>query len=523
MPENPLAEFLAPPSPRAQARPENPLADFVTADATMRPETPQAPMAPEPQEERSALGYVGETLANLPGSAGRAIADLATALFNPIDTATAIGGAATGGMQLLKDKLGGPSPGWFDDHRDKARAVGEFYSDRYGGADEIADTIRTDPFGAALDVGGVLTGGAGLAARAPGAAGRVGRAVLNADPTGRAVSAAGKAIQERLPRTPGTKEFIADAPGPDQLRAEAGKLYDKAEASGVRFKADYFERFADETLSKLVDEGADKILTPKLSRVADVLAESKGKAPSIKEMAILRKQFGLAAGSADLAEARLGSIAIDLLDDFVEGSGSSVGGTLSEARGIWSRLKKSEIIDDAIENASAAQAGIEAGLRNQFRGLWQARNSKKMRGFSDAELAAIKAVAQGDMTANTLRRVGSLGGGLDQGRNMLNMLAGVGAGAAVGGPVGAIAVPLAGYGAARASKAGTQNRAALARAITARGDTPKQSTVPRQKTALDRFLEEGAARRYQPGSLPVAAPVAIGAERSRDPRYRGAR
>ena len=102
MAENPLAEFLAPPSPRAQVRPENPLADFVTADATMRPVTPQAPVTPEPQEERSALGYAGETLANIPGSAGRAIADLATALFNPIDTATAIGGAATGGMQLLQ-------------------------------------------------------------------------------------------------------------------------------------------------------------------------------------------------------------------------------------------------------------------------------------------------------------------------------------------------------------------------------------------------------------------------------------
>ena len=461
------------------------------------------------------MQYAGQTLANLPGSAGRAIADLATALFNPIDTVTAIGSAGTGAMQLLKDKLGGPSPGWFDDHRDKARAVGEYYGDRYGGAGEIADTIRTDPAGALLDAGGLLTGGAGLAARAPGAAGRVARAVVQADPTGRAIGAAGKAISERLPKTPGSREFIEGAPSPENLRAEGGKLYDKAEATGVKFKADHFEKFADETLARLVDEGADKILTPKLSRVADVLDQSRGKAPSIKEMAILRKQFGHAAGSADLAEARLGSIAIEMLDDFVEGSGSSVGSTLSEARAVWGRLKKSEVIDTAIENASAAQAGIEAGLRNQFRALWQARDSKKMRGFSAAELAAIKAVSQGDLTANVLRRIGSLGGGIDQGRNMLNLLAGAAGGAAVGGPIGAAAVPLAGYAAARASKAGTQNRANLARAIAARGDTPKQSTVPRRKTALDRFLAEGMARRYQPGSLPVAAPVAIGAERSR--------
>ena len=241
-------------------------------------------------------------------------------------------------------------------------------------------------------------------------------------------------------------------------------------------------------------------------------------------MAILRKQFGLAAGSADLAEARLGSIAIDLLDDFVEGSGSSVGGTLSEARGIWSRLKKSEIIDDAIENAQRRAGRGRSGIEKPvFAACGRRGIRKKMRGFSDAELAAIKAVSQGDMSANILRRIGSLGGGLDQGRNMLNLMAGAAGGAAVGGPIGAAAVPLAGYVAARASKAGTQNRANLARAITARGDTPKQTPIPRQKTALDRFLEEGAARRYQPGSLPVAAPVAIGAERSQDPRLRGRR
>ena len=42
---------------------------------------------------------------------------------------------------------------------------------------------------------------------------------------------------------------------------------------------------------------------------------------------------------------------------------------------MWSRLKKSEIIDTAIENAGVSQAGLEAGLRNEFRSLWKARNS----------------------------------------------------------------------------------------------------------------------------------------------------
>ena len=519
MPENPLASYIGTPSPASStaqpaARSENPLAAFVDVG-----QSAPAPAAPD----RTALGYIGETVSNIPQSAGAVASDLWSAVSSPIDTMKAIGSAGLGAVQLAKDAMGLPVRGTFGEHRDTARAVGQHYSNRYGGFDEIADSLRTDPIGTALDVGGVLTGGAAAGARLPGTAGRLAQAIVKADPvaaTGRAVAAggrvAGQAIQAR--RGQSTRAFIADAPTPDALQRQGSALFEQAEASGVRFKADYFDKFADSTLSRLVDEGADEILTPKIARVANVLEQSKGRAPSIQQMAILRRQFGNAAGSADRAEARLGSIAIDLLDDFVEGGASAVGGTLKEARGLWSRLRKSELIDTAIENAGAAQAGVEAGLRNEFRVLWKARGSKKMRGFTDVELNAIKAVSEGNFGANVLRRIGSLGGGLDASRNMLNLMGGVAGGAAVGGPVGAALVPLAGHLAARASRSGTRNRAALARAITARGEVPKAATGPRQATALDQFLEEGVARRYRRGMLPIAVPVAVGAERTEDPR-----
>ena len=109
-----------------------------------------------------------------------------------------LGSAAMGGGQLLKDALGIPSPGLFGEHRPAARAVGQHYSDRYGGFDEIADSLRTDPVGTALDVGGVLTGGAAASARLPGTAGRLAQAIVKADPIaagGRAVVAGGRAAE----------------------------------------------------------------------------------------------------------------------------------------------------------------------------------------------------------------------------------------------------------------------------------------------------------------------------------------
>ena len=439
------------------------------------------------------------------------------AVTSPIDTAAALGSAAVGGGQLLGDTMGLPDSGLIDDRREQARAIGEHYADRYGGGQEILDTIREDPFGALLDVGGIAAGGAGAAARVPGVAGQIARGISRADPLAAAGRGVAQSFKGRPGRSPSNREFIQGAPTPEQLRQQGSTLYEAAEKSGIRFKADYYDKFISAAISRMVDEGADKILSPKISRISDVLEASKGSTPSIAQLAITRKQFSNVAGSADRAEARLGSIGVDMVDEFVESGASSVGDTLTKARGLWSRLKKSEIIDTAIENAQAAQSGIEAGLRNEIRSLWKARNSTKMRGFSDAELSAIKAVAQGNFGANVLRRIGSLGGGLDASRNMLNLMGGVAGGAAVGGPIGAAAVPLAGHLAARASKAGTERRAALARAITARGEVPGQATAAGLPTALDRFLQQGMARRYPQGSAPVAAPVAIGSQRAEDP------
>ena len=506
MTQNPLAAHLPAAAPAAHApQAANPLAAHLPAAPV-----PVQVAAPEP--ERSVMDYLGEMIGNVPSSAANVAGDLWDAVTSPVDTLKGLGGAAVGAVQLLKDERGIPTRNTFGDQRDQARAVGDYYSQRYGGGDEFLDSLRTDPVGVGLDVGGVLTGGAGAAARVPGIAGRLARAIAGADPIAASGRVAGRAMDARRgPQVPSNREFIEGAPSASQMQAQAGTLFDAAEQSGVKFKPDYYAKFVDDTLGRMVSEGADTVLSPKIARIADILEGSKGRAPGIQQMAILRRQFGNAAGSADRAEARLASIGIDLVDDFVEGGASQVGGTLGEARALWSRLRKSELIDTAIENAQAAQAGVEAGLRAEFKSLYRARNSKKMRGFTDAELAAIKSVAVGDITTNVLRRIGSLSGGVDQSRNMLNLLGGVGAGAYVGGPIGAVAVPAAAYGAQRVAKARTGQSAALARAIAptvvgrdavaGAGDRGRRATISARQRARRRCRR----RRRGEGQRPMAA------------------
>ena len=327
------------------------------------PPSPQVEMG-QPEDDRSVGEYLGETLANIPSSAGQVVDDLWQAVSHPVETGKALGAAAVGGVQHAKDAMGIPTTNLWGDQRHAASAVADYYSDRYGGGQEFLDSLRTDPSGVALDIGGLVTGGAGMGARLPGTAGRLARAITAADPVTGGVRAVGRGVDTAVGRgrniianrAPSNKQFIADAPSPEKLQGQASTLFEQAERSGVRFDADYFDGFADDLLSELVDEGADTILSPKVSRIADLLGKAKdqGRSPSISEMSILRRQFGLAAGSADRAEARLASIAIDRIDDFVESAPGQGGAQLTDARGLWSRLKKSEVINTAIENAQTA-------------------------------------------------------------------------------------------------------------------------------------------------------------------------
>ena len=218
-------------------------------------------------------------------------------------------------------------------------------------------------------------------------------------------------------------------------------------------------------------------------------------------------------------ERRLGQIAIDELDDFVENSAGELGGVLKEGRALWSRMRKSELIESTIEAATTRAAGTEAGLRNEFSKLY--RNKKLMRGFNEEERTAIKAVFEGNIGRNTLRILGGLSLGEGQRRNVLSALAGGGVGMAAAGPGGGLAglagpAIVGGISQKLAEKA-TMRQAKLARAITAGARPtppgPMSMTppltgpmlpgpgVPRlpapDRPALDVFLEQGARRRLR--------------------------
>ena len=136
---------------------------------------------------------------NIIPSATRFGESLITPFLHPMDTANAIGDVLGGAGQHLKDldplnkyrpaeQLAGPR------HSTEAiDAIGRHLADRYGGLDNIKNTLIEDPVGFLADASMVLTGGGGLAARAPGTiVATAGRAAL---PSQRAIGTVSNAVR----------------------------------------------------------------------------------------------------------------------------------------------------------------------------------------------------------------------------------------------------------------------------------------------------------------------------------------
>ena len=129
------------------------------------------------QEEEKTLAGFGENVVSSGKQFGQEIWDMVS---NPVDTAKNVGALAAGGIQKL---IPGKSEGGFiKNYEHVADAAGQFYKDRYGGLDNIADTAYEDPVGLLSDLAMVFGGGlktAGSLANKVGASGNKAARALN--------------------------------------------------------------------------------------------------------------------------------------------------------------------------------------------------------------------------------------------------------------------------------------------------------------------------------------------------------
>jgi hypothetical protein len=98
-----------------------------------------------PTQPQGGVGeYALDTLKNIPKSLFDIYANTLKAVAHPVDTA----------KNLFMTALGRPQ---------EVNAIGDFYAKRYGGLENIKNTVRQDPAGVAMDLSGLLGLGGGAA------------------------------------------------------------------------------------------------------------------------------------------------------------------------------------------------------------------------------------------------------------------------------------------------------------------------------------------------------------------------
>lgn len=273
------------------------------------------------------------------------------------------------------------------------------------------------------------------------------------------------------------------APSTDELKDTARSIYKSLDEAGVSVPAKQFNALADDVVKTLRKEGSDVDLTPKAVAVANRLSSEKGFDKSLTEIDTLRKVARNAADSADKAEARLGAIAIEKIDNFLDDIGGQVtkgqeaGQAFRSARDLWQRARKTEVLEQAVKVAENQASGFENGIRTQFRQILNRIDRGKLKGYTSAEREAIQKVVQGTKAGNVARFLGKFGVLDGVTSRSLTTLGGVGlAGAATGSGIAAATVPLFGQLSGALAQRMTLNNAKMAAAVIRAGKNANSIT-----------------------------------------------
>lgn len=281
---------------------------------------------------------------------------------------------------------------------------------------------------------------------------------------------AGKIVGKVLNKTPA-------APSVDDLRTAATAAYKRADDAGLYVSPKSFAKFGEDLSRKVADAGIDPDVSPKATAAMRRIQAATDQPLRLQDIDTLRKVAGGAAGATDAHERMLGKMIKDGLDDYLSGlrpsdviAGDAKAGTqaLMKARDLWSRMRKAELIEQAFEKSDlrAASTGSGANVDNVTRQNVRAllTNQKTARLFTKEEREALMTVVRGTATGNTLRYIGKLAPS-----GIVSAVLSGGAGAAAGGPVGAVAVPAIGFAAKKTSDAITANHLKRAQEMIRRG------------------------------------------------------
>lgn len=246
----------------------------------------------------------------------------------------------------------------------------------------------------------------------------------------------------------------ARVPTAEKLLETGSKQFDAVRASGATVDSNDVQIIAQGIRNKILQDGADPDAQKLVFNVLDRLEAKSlaGQPVPYAEIDILRKNLNNLKLNPDGAVRNFAKDATsELMDLMTRVLPSDVSGTLKDAIGNWAAGKRSNTVMGkamlAEQNAGGAGAGanIDNTSRQAIKQLTRPIHNDivpqaKRLGFNDEEVAAMNKIVGGTGTGNAARLVGKAAptGGVSTATAAYT-------GNAVGGPVGAVALPVVGY------------------------------------------------------------------------------
>lgn len=267
--------------------------------------------------------------------------------------------------------------------------------------------------------------------------------------SGGLLSKAGDALASRAAR----KASVANAPSIDDLTNTANALYQQADNAGIIIQTQATDRLVN-NMTFAAGRPNERLRPNTLGIIEDVQA-LKGQPLPLQRFHELRQEVGLAMKNAQPQDERALMNVKKILDGFADNAtqGDVTGNvagfqTFKDANAVWAKRAKAQKIEDLfdladVKSARYSQSGMQNAVRDKASQLYTQIVKGKEKSFTGEEVALIRQLAKGEMTPKVVNWLGKLAP-----RGVVSLGLGVGAGSALGGPVGAAIPGVLGFGAA---------------------------------------------------------------------------
>lgn len=291
------------------------------------------------------------------------------------------------------------------------------------------------------------------------------------------------------------KKLLTDAvPTKEALFAQGNAAFGKIDELGASIKPKAYDKLVKRIARRMdIEEGITPGSQPNTNRTLNELQKftSADEPLNLKRLENLRRNAKANAAKARAAgddlDARLAESIADDIDIFLEEGGTNIlnfpegkrpaniGKAYKDARKIWGQAKRTETLEEMVENAGRARTGFRPGLEAEFAKL--VRNKRKSQFWKKSELKIMDDFAQGKTGAQDklIRLVAGLSpteGGTN--RRILTTLVLGGGGASLLGPAAAPIGPALGFFAHTLSKSNAEDMARTLKNMVAAGDDGKE-------------------------------------------------